>query len=95
MVNSFIPAAVRYKAKGEPKPPAPICRTLIFESFSCPSSPITGDIICLEYLSFCFSVKITHHFCIIFLIFDTNSSISMRIKPKSTFKSIKETKIVL
>jgi len=52
MVNSFIPAAVMYKANGEPNPPAPICRTLTFDSFSCPSSPITGEIICLEYLVF-------------------------------------------
>ncbi len=29
-----MPAAVRYKANGEPKPPAPICRTLTLEIIS-------------------------------------------------------------
>ncbi len=82
IVNSFIPAAARYNAKGEPNPPAPICNTLILESFSCPSSPIKGDIICLEYLSFCFSVKILDHLFNICFIFFILSSISIKIKPK-------------
>ncbi len=95
IVNSFIPAAVRYNAKGEPKPPAPICKTLIFEIISCPFSPIKGDIICLVNLSFCFSVKIPHHFLIIFLIFFILSSISIKISPRFASISDKETKITL
>ena len=95
IVNSFIPAAVRYNAKGEPNPPAPICNTFILESFSCPSSPIKGEIICLEYLSCCFSVKIKNHLFRIFFIFLIVSSISIKIKPKLIFKSNNETKIIL
>ncbi|MHA2181038.1 MAG: hypothetical protein ACXAAH_06420, partial [Promethearchaeota archaeon] len=94
MVNSLIPAAVRNKATGEPKPPAPICSTFVLEIFSCPFSPILGDIICLEYLSFCLSVNIFTHLISIFLIFLIISSISMKNSPKLIFVFSNETKII-
>jgi hypothetical protein len=42
-----IPAAARYIAAGEPKPPAPIMSTWEACNFFCPFSPISGSEICL------------------------------------------------
>ena len=38
-----IPAAARYRAEGDPSPPAPIRSTLAFRSFSWPSTPTSGS----------------------------------------------------
>jgi hypothetical protein len=40
------PAAARYSAAGQPKPPAPTIRTWAARSFSWPSIPISGRRMC-------------------------------------------------
>src|SRR3989337_3889696 len=52
-----IPAAARYRAIGEPSPPAPVIKTLDSQSFSCPLPPTSERIICLLYRLTCSSVK--------------------------------------
>jgi hypothetical protein len=47
--DSTTPAAARYIAAGEPRPPAPMHRTLPAFSFFCPSTPTSGMIRCREY----------------------------------------------
>ena len=43
-----MPAAARYMAMGEPRPPAPMQTTLVEQIFFCPASPTSGKIKCRE-----------------------------------------------
>jgi hypothetical protein len=43
-----MPAAARYIAIGEPRPPAPMHSTLVPLIFFCPAKPTSGKIKCRE-----------------------------------------------
>src|SRR5712692_6297011 len=51
------PAAVRYMAAGEPRPPAPSSRTLVFSSLRCPAPPTSGRIRWRAYRDTCSGVN--------------------------------------
>ena len=48
----WIVKPARYRSTVEPIPPAPTTRTELVDNTFCPSIPIDGRIICLEYLIF-------------------------------------------